>query len=128
MYIVFNFRDKSIPSLDSLVFDDEEHSILSDLIVKQKEMESSYTEPAPKATEMLPPQPCTDFNTARLFLSHFGFLSRLDDTNVIILITQDISHTCFVLKLLTNNKENGVFRMIHLFCYFNIRVNWPTVK
>lgn len=48
-------------------------------------MESSYVEPSPKATEMLPPQPCTDFNTARLFLSHFGFLSRLDDTNVIIL-------------------------------------------
>ncbi|XP_025410091.1 ral GTPase-activating protein subunit beta isoform X8 [Sipha flava] len=73
--------DKSIPNLDSLVFDDEEHSILSDLIEKQKEMEHSYTEPPPKATEMLPPQPCTDFNTARLFLSHFGFLSRLDDTN-----------------------------------------------
>lgn len=55
------------------------------MIEKQKEMESSYVEPSPKSTEMLPPQPCTDFNTARLFLSHFGFLSRLDDTNVIIL-------------------------------------------
>lgn len=55
------------------------------MIEKQKEMESSYVEPSLKATEMLPPQPCTDFNTARLFLSHFGFLSRLDDTNVIIL-------------------------------------------
>lgn len=76
------YRDKSIPSLDSLVFDDEEHSILSDLIEKQKEMENSCTEPPPKAEEMLPPNPCTDFNTARLFLSHFGFLSRLDDTNV----------------------------------------------
>jgi hypothetical protein len=82
---LFFYSDKSIPNLDSLVFDDEEHSILSDLIEKQKEMEHSYTEPPPKATEMLPPQPCTDFNTARLFLSHFGFLSRLDDTNVNLL-------------------------------------------
>lgn len=67
------------------MFDDEEHSLLSDLIEKQKEMERSCTEPPPKATEMLPPQPCTDFHTARLFLSHFGFLSRLDDTNVNLL-------------------------------------------
>lgn len=80
------YRDKSIPSLDSLVIDDEEHSILSELIEKQKEMESSCTELPPKATEMLPPQPCTDFNTARLFLSHFGFLTRLDDTNVSLLL------------------------------------------
>jgi len=79
------YRDKSIPSLDSLVFDDEDHSILSDLIEKQKEMENSFTEPPPKIAEMLPPQPCTEFHTARLFLSHFGFLSRLDDTNVNIL-------------------------------------------
>lgn len=71
--------------MDSLVFDDEDHNTLSDLIEKQKEMESSCTEPLPKAEEMLPPNPCTDFNTARLFLSHFGFLSRLDDTNVNIL-------------------------------------------
>lgn len=76
------FSDKSIPSLDSLIFDDEEHSILANLIEKQKEMESSCTEPQSKVPEMLPPQPCTDFNTARLFLSHFGFLSRLDDTSV----------------------------------------------
>lgn len=46
-------------------------------------MESSYSEPPPEVTEMLPPPPCTDFNTARLFLSHFGFLSRLEDSNVI---------------------------------------------
>lgn len=97
IYYIFNYlfiiviqliqfhRDKSIPSLDSLVFDDEEHSILSDLIEKQKEMESSCSDPPPKAPEMLPPQSCTDFNTARLFLSHFGFLSRLDDTSVSIL-------------------------------------------
>lgn len=64
------------------MFDDEEHSILSDLIEKQKEKENSFTEPPPKAAEILPPQPCTDFSTARLFLSHFGFLSRLDDTTV----------------------------------------------
>lgn len=76
------YRDKSIPTLDSLILDDEEHSMLADLIEKQKEMESSSIESVPKVLEMLPPQPCTDFNTARLFLSHFGFLSRLDDINV----------------------------------------------
>jgi len=72
------------------------------LIEKQKEMESSYVEPPPKATEMLPPQPCTDFNTARLFLSHFGFLSRLDDTNVIILFTEDIVPTLTCYFHITN--------------------------
>lgn len=50
-------------------------------------MENSFTEPIPKVTEILPPQPCTEFHTARLFLSHFGFLSRLDDTNVNTLYT-----------------------------------------
>lgn len=67
------------------MLDDEEHNMLVDLIEKQKEMERSCPDPPPpKVQEMLPPQPCTDFNTARLFLSHFGFLSRLDDTSVII--------------------------------------------
>lgn len=75
-------------------------------------MESSYTEPPPKATEMLPPQPCTDFNTARLFLSHFGFLSRLDDTNVIILFTKDIVPVCVCFILLTHNIAKGMFRLI----------------
>jgi len=75
-------------------------------------MESSYTEPPPKATEMLPPQPCTDFNTARLFLSHFGFLSRLDDTNVIILFTEEIVPACVVFMLLTLNMANVMFRII----------------
>lgn len=67
------------------MFDDEEHSILSDLIEKQKGMENSFAEPSSKVAEMLPPQPCTEFHTARLFLSHFGFLSRIDDTDVSIL-------------------------------------------
>jgi len=76
------------------------------LIEKQKEMENSYIEPPPKATEMLPPQPCTDFNTARLFLSHFGFLSRLDDTNVIILFTENIVPTCVIFIFLKHNIAN----------------------
>lgn len=68
--------------MDNIVCDDEEHSILSDLIEKQKKLESSNEEHPSKPIEMVAPQPCTDFSTARLFLSHFGFLSRLDDTNV----------------------------------------------
>jgi len=74
-------------------------------------MESSYTEPPLKATEMLPPQPCTDFNTARLFLSHFGFLSRLDDADVIILFTKDIVPVCVVFISLTHNIAKGMFRI-----------------
>lgn len=80
--LIIFYRDQSIPSLDSIVFDDDEHNILADLIEKQKDIENTYIEPPPKSIEMLPPQPCTDYSTARLFLSHFGFLSRLDDTNV----------------------------------------------
>lgn len=81
------------------MFDDEEHSKLSDLIEKQKEKECSFIEPPSKASEILPPQPCTDFSTARLFLSHFGFLSRLDDTTVNTFIP--ISHKNFI-KLLVS--------------------------
>jgi len=68
-------------------------------------------EPSPKATEMLPPQPCTDFNTARLFLSHFGFLSRLDDTNVIILYIENciLAYVVFVLPKHSINIVNVVF-------------------
>ncbi|XP_050058118.1 ral GTPase-activating protein subunit beta isoform X4 [Aphis gossypii] len=123
--------DKSIPSLDSLVFDDEEHNILSNLIEKQKEMESTYVEPSPKSTEMLPPQPCTDFNTARLFLSHFGFLSRLDDANpssVPSLVPLNVHHESFCKDLeILDNTPSRTCDTCHVFYVKDGQTNFKDI-
>ncbi|XP_050435690.1 ral GTPase-activating protein subunit beta isoform X3 [Adelges cooleyi] len=123
--------DKSIPSLDSLVFDDEEHNILSSLIEKQKEMENTCTEPLPKAVEIMPPQPCTDFSTARLFLSHFGFLSRLDDTNhssVPSLVALNVHHENFCKDLeILDNTPSRTCDTCHVFYVKDGQTNYRDI-
>ncbi|XP_067010015.2 ral GTPase-activating protein subunit beta [Anabrus simplex] len=83
--------DKSIPSLDSLISGDSNvemnHHRLAQLIEQQASLEetavkehnacSAFLDPE---QECSPPPPCQEFQTARLFLSHFGFLS-LDSLN-----------------------------------------------
>ena len=82
------FSDKSIPSLDSLVTDVKMQSELDKLkrhIEHQTQFESNISRrsqldaarrPFPNpATECKPPKLCQEFQTARLFLSHYGFLS-----------------------------------------------------
>lgn len=105
----FVCRDKSIPSLDSLLSNETtamEHSRLAQLIEKQASLEAggslgansnlhSSSRSASSQEEQFgfsgglekectPPPVVHDFQTARLFLSHFGFLS-LDSLQVCII-------------------------------------------
>ncbi|XP_012219325.1 ral GTPase-activating protein subunit beta isoform X2 [Linepithema humile] len=76
--------DESIPSLEAVMSDNEavrdEHQILAQLLERQITLESKYDNGNVKYTEdktdeCVPPQVCHEFQTARLFLSHFGFLN-----------------------------------------------------
>ncbi|GFG30495.1 hypothetical protein Cfor_08118 [Coptotermes formosanus] len=80
--------DKSIPSMESLLIEAgaaKEHAHLSRLLEQQTVLEMAAGQrwcretegPFPECT---PPPACQEFQTARLFLSHFGFLS-LDAAN-----------------------------------------------
>lgn len=57
-----------------------EHELLSQLLERQINLEKKYDEAGnkeadEKTEECAPPQICHEFQTARLFLSHFGFLN-----------------------------------------------------
>ncbi|CAL7934379.1 unnamed protein product [Xylocopa violacea] len=76
--------DESIPSLEAVMNDNElvrnEHQILSQLLERQMNIETKYCDGNDKVLEekneeCVPPQICHEFQTARLFLSHFGFLN-----------------------------------------------------
>ncbi|XP_074641925.1 ral GTPase-activating protein subunit beta-like [Tubulanus polymorphus] len=79
--------DRSIPSLDSVVLPEqkEEHEKLKKFIeiqaefelnVSQRKKEERQKTPYPDPeTECKPPSICHEFQTARLFLTHYGFLS-----------------------------------------------------
>uniref|UniRef100_T1JGQ1 Rap-GAP domain-containing protein n=1 Tax=Strigamia maritima TaxID=126957 RepID=T1JGQ1_STRMM len=86
--INFCKAEKSIPSLDSLLNDQQiasEHEKLSQLLDSQIAFEEKMkiqrkndiykTEYPNPETECRAPELCHEFQTARLFLSHFGFLS-----------------------------------------------------
>lgn len=76
-------RDKSIPSMESLLTEAgaaAEHAHLSRLVEQQATLETAAGQRRCKETggpfpECTPPPACHEFQTARLFLSHFGFLS-----------------------------------------------------
>nr|XP_018899097.1 PREDICTED: ral GTPase-activating protein subunit beta isoform X2 [Bemisia tabaci] len=94
--------DQSIPKLESFLVENVECSELCQLIDQQhlSEKHAALEEkPSPEyEKECAPPSPCNDFQTARLFLSHFGFLARLDEkqeTPVPPLITLDCKHANF---------------------------------
>lgn len=76
--------DESIPSLEAVMNDNEEvkdeHNLLSQLLDRQINLEIRLDEDLQSAkdenhAECIAPQNCKDFQTARLFLSHFGFLN-----------------------------------------------------
>ncbi|XP_043784982.1 ral GTPase-activating protein subunit beta isoform X6 [Apis laboriosa] len=76
--------DESIPSLEAVMNDSDivrnEHQILSQLLERQMTIETKYSDgndkiSEEKVEECVPPQICHEFQTARLFLSHFGFLN-----------------------------------------------------
>ncbi|KAL0129771.1 hypothetical protein PUN28_001794 [Cardiocondyla obscurior] len=76
--------DESIPSLEAVMSDNDavrdEHQILAQLLERQITLELKHDNGNIKATEdkadeCVPPQVCHEFQTARLFLSHFGFLN-----------------------------------------------------
>ncbi|PNF19188.1 hypothetical protein B7P43_G09608, partial [Cryptotermes secundus] len=75
--------DRSIPSMESLLMDPNvaaEHAHLSQLVEQQTALETAAGQQRCKETdgpfpECTPPPACHEFQTARLFLSHFGFLS-----------------------------------------------------
>ncbi|XP_071865547.1 ral GTPase-activating protein subunit beta isoform X5 [Bombus fervidus] len=76
--------DESIPSLEAVMNDNDvirnEHQILSQLLERQMNIETKYCDGNDKVSEekteeCVPPHICHEFQTARLFLSHFGFLN-----------------------------------------------------
>ncbi|XP_058804059.1 ral GTPase-activating protein subunit beta isoform X2 [Phymastichus coffea] len=82
--------DESIPSLEAVMNENDsiknEHQILHQLLDYAIDSEAKYNEEnanlvsAEKVNECSPPKICHEFQTARLFLSHFGFLNLESDT------------------------------------------------
>uniref|UniRef100_A0A1B6CX62 Rap-GAP domain-containing protein n=1 Tax=Clastoptera arizonana TaxID=38151 RepID=A0A1B6CX62_9HEMI len=101
--------DKSIPDLDSLLLDDTSGELnqLTHLLERQAEDENRIGKQSQKpkmepSMECTPPPLCHEFQTARLFLSHFGLLSRLDshqDTGIPPLVALDTSNPNFCKDL-----------------------------
>lgn len=89
----FYCRDESIPSLEAVMNDNDvvqgEHDLLSQYLDRQINLESKTSDGRSeeqfsqydKMEECSPPQICHEFQTARLFLSHFGFLNLEAKTN-----------------------------------------------
>ncbi|XP_048505289.1 ral GTPase-activating protein subunit beta isoform X3 [Athalia rosae] len=82
--------DESIPSLEAVMNDNDvmknEHNLLSQLLDRQINLESKYSNDFnktmdDKVEECAPPIICHEFQTARLFLSHFGFLNLDNNDN-----------------------------------------------
>lgn len=77
----FLCSDQSIPSLESILSNNEvaaeETNKLSQLIGRQAAVEANLisTQSSSAPAECTPPPVCHDFQTSRLFLSHFGLLS-----------------------------------------------------
>nr|XP_033327180.1 ral GTPase-activating protein subunit beta isoform X6 [Megalopta genalis] len=109
--------DESIPSLEAVMNDNNvvrnEHQTLSQLLERQMNIESKYCDANEKASdekteECVPPQICHEFQTARLFLSHFGFLNmepKEDDesrNNGLIALDPTIPGFCQDLETLDN--------------------------
>ncbi|XP_008192867.2 ral GTPase-activating protein subunit beta isoform X9 [Tribolium castaneum] len=73
--------DQSIPPLDSVIAQDEETNKLVQLIERQTTVEANLAASQSNCVpqECTPPPVCHDFQTSRLFLSHFGLLSLGDE-------------------------------------------------
>ncbi|XP_069947395.1 ral GTPase-activating protein subunit beta isoform X3 [Cherax quadricarinatus] len=81
------WRDKSIPSLESVIMNDERSALEHDKLLQildhqiafeentRRQVERETSEYPDVETECVAPPLCLEFQTARLLLSHFGFLS-----------------------------------------------------
>ncbi|XP_076655090.1 ral GTPase-activating protein subunit beta isoform X1 [Halictus rubicundus] len=109
--------DESIPSLEAVMNNNNvvrnEHQTLSQLLERQMNIESKYGDGNEKTSdekteECVPPQICHEFQTARLFLSHFGFLNmepKEDDesrNSGLIALDPTIPGFCLDLETLDN--------------------------
>ncbi|XP_050299716.1 ral GTPase-activating protein subunit beta isoform X2 [Anthonomus grandis grandis] len=78
--------DQSIPTLESLLENNsplrEETNLISQLINRQSTVEANlYKMQNHQPEECVPPPVCHEFQTARLFLSHFGLLALDEEDN-----------------------------------------------
>lgn len=102
---MFFFRDQSIPTLESILSNNEvafeETNKISQLIARQTTMEANLAAAQSSQTpeECTPPPVCHDFQTSRLFLSHFGLLS-LDEGIVEVTKQLQICQILFTLKII----------------------------
>ncbi|XP_020285892.1 ral GTPase-activating protein subunit beta isoform X2 [Pseudomyrmex gracilis] len=109
--------DESIPSLEAVMSDNDavrdEHQILAQLLERQITLESKHDNSNiknadDKTDECVPPQICHEFQTARLFLSHFGFLNMEPKDNEesrnsgLIALDPTIPGFCMDLETLDN--------------------------
>lgn len=125
--------DKSIPSLESVILNDEKSAIEHDKLLQildhqvafednvRHQVERETTEYPDVETECAAPPLCHEFQTARLLLSHFGFLS-LDalqqsvDAAVPSLVALDSSMAGFARDLdLLDTTNNRTIDTAHVF-------------
>ncbi|CAH0560851.1 unnamed protein product [Brassicogethes aeneus] len=117
--------DQSIPTIESVIANDEsvsgETSLLSQLINRQSVVENNIatTQSSGVSPECTPPPVCHDFQTARLFLSHFGLLSlddKEDKSSDANLATLDSSATDFCKDLMMlDNMSPRTWDTVHVF-------------
>ncbi|KPJ20994.1 Ral GTPase-activating protein subunit beta [Papilio machaon] len=74
-----NLGDSAFPSLEAVLrqLNDPDAPVLFKLLEQQAAIEKRVkdNEDNVSAAECTPPEPVTEFQTARLFLSHFGYLN-----------------------------------------------------
>ncbi|XP_030759935.1 ral GTPase-activating protein subunit beta isoform X2 [Sitophilus oryzae] len=102
--------DQSIPTLESLLENNlsfkEETELISQLISRQDTVEANLYKLQPNTPEECTPPPvCHEFQTARLFLSHFGLLALnehdTNDTNSnLVALDSSLAEFCKDLQIL----------------------------
>ncbi|KAF7287226.1 hypothetical protein GWI33_002045 [Rhynchophorus ferrugineus] len=102
--------DHSIPTLDSLLENNltlkEESELIRQLISRQDTVEANlYKMQANTPKECTPPPVCHEFQTARLFLSHFGLLAldeqeNPDTTPNLVALDSSVAEFCRDLQIL----------------------------
>ncbi|CAG9856330.1 unnamed protein product [Phyllotreta striolata] len=117
--------DQSIPSLDSVLRGDEtivrEINAISQLVSKQVLIENNInqTKSLQNLNEFSPPPVCHDFQTARLFLSHFGLLPldeplNPDETTRLAVLDNTAGDFCKDLNIL-DSMSPRTCNTVHIF-------------
>lgn len=125
--------DKSVPSLESVIMNEEKSTLEHEKLLQildhqiafeenvQRQVERETSEYPDVETECVAPSLCHEFQTARLLLSHFGFLS-LDalqesvESAVPSLVALDSSMAGFARDLeILDNTNNRTVDTAHVF-------------